>query len=147
MAMLFRRERKRQYPAAEDSGPTPNDAPLDKTEAQQDMPRPSQITPDEEKVSYPEGIQLVMIMVSVFVSMFLVALDRLIISTAIPVIADEFHSLPDIGWYGSAYLLTTCAFQLLFRKVSSFSPVKGNFLATIFHTFGQDEMVNVYPSW
>jgi hypothetical protein len=33
---------------------------------------------------------------------------------AAPQIAD------DIGWYGSAYLLTFCAFQLLFGKIYSF---------------------------
>lgn len=31
-----------------------------------------------------------------------------ILSVAIPRITDEFHRLNDIGWYASAYLLTTC---------------------------------------
>ena len=34
-----------------------------------------------------------------------------------PAITDEFHSLGDVGWYGSAYLLTSCAFQLFFGKL------------------------------
>ncbi|KAI1336222.1 major facilitator superfamily domain-containing protein [Xylariaceae sp. FL0016] len=34
---------------------------------------------------------------------FLVFLDSSIVSTAIPKITDEFHSLTDVGWYGSAY--------------------------------------------
>ncbi|KAK8032484.1 Rubrofusarin-specific efflux pump aurT [Apiospora arundinis] len=45
---------------------------------------------------YPTGVRLALILLSIFVSMFLVALDRLIISTAIPQITDDFHSLPDV---------------------------------------------------
>ncbi|RAO70712.1 uncharacterized protein BHQ10_006724 [Talaromyces amestolkiae] len=40
----------------------------------------------------------VLVLVSVLMSMFLVALDRTIISTAIPRITDEFNSLSDVGW-------------------------------------------------
>ena len=50
---------------------------------------------------------------------------------AIPQITDEFHSLPDIGWYGSAYLLTCCSFQLLFGKLYTFYAVKVVLLASI----------------
>ncbi|KAK8041186.1 major facilitator superfamily domain-containing protein [Apiospora phragmitis] len=80
---------------------------------------------------YPTGVRLALILLSIFVSMFLVALDRLIISTAIPQITDDFHSLPDVGWYGSAYLLTTCSFQLMFGKLYTFFSVKTVFLATV----------------
>ena len=50
---------------------------------------------------------------------------------AIPRITDEFHSLPDVGWYGSVYLLTCCAFQLLFGKFYTFYSVKGTLLLSI----------------
>ncbi|KAL7625627.1 hypothetical protein AAE478_004847 [Parahypoxylon ruwenzoriense] len=132
--MLFRRDKKSQGPSPEDSEPATNELPnpRDKTEAPQDAARSSENPPSEEDANYPTGIRLALILLSVFVSMFLVALDRLIISTAIPAITDEFRSLPDVGWYGSAYLLTTCAFQLLFGKVYTFFPVRVNFLATIF---------------
>ena len=63
-------------------------------------------------------------MLSNFVAMFLVALDRTIIATAIPRITDEFGSLGDIGWYGSAYMLTTAASQLLFGRVYKFYNLK-----------------------
>lgn len=39
--------------------------------------------------------------------------------------------MTDIGWYGSAYLLTNCSFQLSFGKLYSFYSVKGVFLASI----------------
>ncbi|MCJ1380208.1 hypothetical protein MMC17_003311 [Xylographa soralifera] len=75
--------------------------------------------------------RVVLLLISVFMSMFLVALDRTIISTAIPQITDEFNSLPDVGWYGSAYLLTCCSFQLLFGKFYTFFAVKVVLLASI----------------
>jgi MFS family permease len=59
----------------------------------------------------------------------LVLQDQNIISTAIPRITDEFHSLGDVGWYGTAYLLTMCSLQLLMGKVYKFYPVKPVFLA------------------
>ncbi|OTA61029.1 putative MFS aflatoxin efflux pump [Hypoxylon sp. EC38] len=130
--MLFRRDKKDQHPSTEDTASAPNKLPGNRTEAQQNANQPSETPTDEAQIEYPTGAKLALVMLSVFVSMFLVALDRLIISTAIPAITDEFHSLPDVGWYGSAYLLTTCAFQLLFGKVYTFFPVRVTFLATIF---------------
>ncbi|KAI1336204.1 putative MFS aflatoxin efflux pump [Xylariaceae sp. FL0016] len=88
-------------------------------------------TRTREAFEYPTGLKLALLISSVMVSMFLVSLDRLIISTAIPAITDEFSSLQDVGWYGSAYLLTTCAFQLLFGKLYSFYPVRAVFMTTI----------------
>ncbi|OJK01893.1 hypothetical protein ASPACDRAFT_58301 [Aspergillus aculeatus ATCC 16872] len=82
----------------------------------------------------PEGqsrLRVVCLIVSAFVAMFLVALDRTIISTAIPKITDEFNSFDDVGWYGSAYLLTCCAFQLLFGKLYRLFSVRTVFLASI----------------
>ncbi|GJC86355.1 efflux pump aflT [Colletotrichum liriopes] len=82
-------------------------------------------------IQYPAGLKLYLIMLSLLVSMFLVALDRLIIATAVPRITDHFHSVTDIGWYGSAYLLTTCAFQLLFGKFYAFFRIKHVFLVSV----------------
>jgi MFS family permease len=56
----------------------------------------------------------------------------MIISTAVPRITDDFHSVTDIGWYGSAYLLTNCAFQLLYGKLYTFFSVRFVFLTAIF---------------
>ncbi|TVY80635.1 Rubrofusarin-specific efflux pump aurT [Lachnellula suecica] len=85
----------------------------------------------EADITYPTGLKLGLLMMSIFVGMFLVSLDRLIISTAIPQITNEFNSAGDIGWYGTAYLLTSCAFQLVFGKIYTFFSVKTTFLASI----------------
>lgn len=58
--------------------------------------------------------------------------DNTIIATAIPKITDHFQALEDVGWYGSAYLLTTCSFQLLFGKLYTFFPIKRVYLVAIF---------------
>lgn len=52
---------------------------------------------ETEEVVYPSGAKVAVIMCSLYISMFLVALDRTIIATAIPRITDEFHSI-DVGF-------------------------------------------------
>jgi hypothetical protein len=70
----------------------------------------------EDDVVYPSGLKLVFITIALCLCVFLVALDNTIIATAIPKITDRFNSLNDVGWYGSSYLLTTCALQLFFGR-------------------------------
>lgn len=84
-----------------------------------------------DEVEYPSGAKLAIITVSLCLSVLLMALDNTIIATAIPKITDDFNSLNDVGWYGSAYLLTTCAFQLLFGKFYTFFSIKWVYLVAI----------------
>ncbi|PKX89365.1 MDR family MFS transporter [Aspergillus novofumigatus IBT 16806] len=86
---------------------------------------------DKDDIVYPTGLKLALLITSIFIGMFLVSLDRLIISPAIPQITDEFHSAGDIGWYGTAYLLTNCAFQLLFGKIYTVFSIKATFVTSI----------------
>ncbi|EFQ96766.1 hypothetical protein MGYG_08690 [Nannizzia gypsea CBS 118893] len=81
--------------------------------------------------SYTSGARLVVIMVAVLMSLFLVALDRTIIATAVPEIANQFHALNDINWYASAYLITSCATQLSWGKVYTFYSTKFVLLSAI----------------
>ncbi|KAL2049759.1 hypothetical protein ABVK25_009982 [Lepraria finkii] len=85
-----------------------------------------------EEPEYPIGAKLGIIIASLCLSVFLMALDNTIIATAIPKITDHFKALDDVGWYGSAYLLTTCAFQLLFGKLYTFFSIKWVYLTAIF---------------
>src|SRR5437773_9931929 len=73
----------------------------------------SDLPPDQ----YPHGVTLASIIIALCLSVFLIALDQTIISTAIPRITDHFESISDIGWYGSAYFLTTTALQPTFGRV------------------------------
>lgn len=86
---------------------------------------------DEEQIEYPKAMKLALIMIALCLSVFLMALDNTIISTAIPKITDQFHSINDVGWYASSYLLTTCAFQLFFGKLYTFYSIKWVYLTAI----------------
>ncbi|KAF2642481.1 major facilitator superfamily transporter [Massarina eburnea CBS 473.64] len=70
-------------------------------------------------------------MFSLYISIFLIALDRTIIGPAIPAITNQFHSLDDVGWYGSAYMLTSCGFILLYGRIYTFFATKPVFLSGI----------------
>ncbi|KAI1195074.1 major facilitator superfamily domain-containing protein [Nemania serpens] len=87
---------------------------------------------DDDDDQYPKGLRLALVLSSVYISIFLVSLDRLIVTTAIPAITNEFNSLPDVGWYGAAYLLTSCAFQLLFGKLYGFYPIRAVYAVSVF---------------
>ena len=85
----------------------------------------------EDGSEYPTGARLALLMLALCLAVFLMALDNSIIATAIPKITDQFHSLGDVGWYGSAYLLTTAALQLLFGKFYTYFSIKWVFLGAI----------------
>ncbi|KAI7053533.1 MFS general substrate transporter, partial [Hortaea werneckii] len=80
---------------------------------------------------YPPTREVVVVMIAILLALFLNALDRTIVATAIPAITNEFDSLQDIGWYGSAYMLTASCFQLLFGRIYTFYTPKYVFLILI----------------
>ncbi|KAL8790902.1 MAG: hypothetical protein Q9213_000327 [Squamulea squamosa] len=83
-------------------------------------------------MDYPKGFRLVGIVIALIISVFLVALDMTIVATAIPRITDQFHSLDQVGWYGSAFFLTLAAFQSTWGKIYKYFPLKLGFLISIF---------------
>jgi MFS family permease len=58
------------------------------------------------------GLRLFMVVASVSLVTFLLLLDQSILSTAIPHITSQFHSLPDVGWYSGAYQLAALVTQI-----------------------------------
>ncbi|KAJ7158473.1 major facilitator superfamily domain-containing protein [Mycena filopes] len=80
---------------------------------------------------YPTGAKLVVLMIALAISVFLVALDNTIIATVIPKITNHFNSLDDVGWYGSAYLLTSASFQLLWGRFYTFLSIKWVYISAI----------------
>ncbi|KAJ9144167.1 MFS general substrate transporter [Pleurostoma richardsiae] len=58
-------------------------------------------------------------------------LDNTILATAIPYITDEFHSLLDVGWYGSAYQLSSAALQPFTGKVYAKLNSKWSFITCL----------------
>ncbi|KAJ9130825.1 Major facilitator superfamily domain, general substrate transporter [Pleurostoma richardsiae] len=85
--------------------------------------------PDEpQDHEYLAGLRLFLVLSGLTLAIFLMLLDASIVATAVPTITSDFHSLEDIGWYGTAYLLTNCACQPLSGKIYSYFNVKWTFL-------------------
>ncbi|KAK3368936.1 putative aflatoxin efflux pump [Lasiosphaeria ovina] len=87
--------------------------------------------PSQEDLFQPRSVRFWLTLLCNFLALFLVALDRTIIATAVPRITDEFQSLGDIGWYGSAYMLTTACAQLVYGRIYKFYDMKWTFLISI----------------
>ena len=87
---------------------------------------------EEDGVEYPKAWRLGVITIALCLSVFCMALDNTIIATAIPRITDQFKALNDVGWYGSSYLLTTCATQLIYGKFYTFYSIKWVYLSALF---------------
>lgn len=66
---------------------------------------------------FPPLGQVIIIVLAIYLAAFLVALDQTIIGVAIPKITDQFKSIPDIAWYGSAYFLTSTALQPSYGRI------------------------------
>ncbi|KAK1956010.1 MFS general substrate transporter, partial [Colletotrichum sublineola] len=78
---------------------------------------------------YLSGVKLVVVITCVILAAWLMFLDNSIIVTAIPAITDEFHSLEDIGWYGSAYQVANATFQPVMGKIYRYFSSKWSFFA------------------
>lgn len=91
----------------------------------------STVTEVEDDSKHVKGLQLVLLTFGLLLATFVVALDNTIIATAIPRITSIFDSLDDVGWYGSAYLLTTTSLQPSFGKVYTYFDVKWVYLSAL----------------
>lgn len=80
---------------------------------------------------YPTRFRLVVILLSLFLGTLLVAIDTTIVSVAVPKISTDFHALNDIGWYGSAYLITITALQPAGGTLYKLFNIKLVYLASI----------------
>ncbi|OJJ44953.1 hypothetical protein ASPZODRAFT_153281 [Penicilliopsis zonata CBS 506.65] len=105
-----------------DSSPSQSTAPEDQPTLPDDK---------EKEPEYPGLFTVGVIIAGLYLAVFLVALDQTIIGTAIPKITDQFKSIDDIGWWGSAYFLTSTALQPLYGRIYRTFSVKWTFLAAI----------------
>ncbi|RLL98909.1 hypothetical protein CFD26_104495 [Aspergillus turcosus] len=85
-------------------------------------------TGEEHPDKWIKGIPLIMLTSGVTLVIFLMLLDISILSTAIPQITNQFHSLEDIAWYSSAYTLASSALQPLTGKFYTYFTSKWVFL-------------------
>jgi EmrB/QacA subfamily drug resistance transporter len=93
----------------------PTDAPVQDEIAGQDA-APAEEAQDEKPKRSKTKIALIML--SLGISVLLVALDITIVTTALPTIAERFHSASGYTWVGSAYLIANAAATPIWGKVS-----------------------------
>lgn len=86
---------------------------------------------EENEADYPTGLKLWLIILSLCLAVFLVALDQTIIAPALGAITAEYGSVKDIGWYGSSYLLTSTALQPLYGTVYRLFDIKLTFIGVV----------------
>ncbi|KAJ5390556.1 major facilitator superfamily domain-containing protein [Penicillium cataractarum] len=87
--------------------------------------------PTPKEPEYPPLAKVIVIILALYLAVFLVALDQTIIGVAIPKITDQFKSISDIAWYGSAYFLTSTALQPSYGRIYKIFSVKWAFLAAV----------------
>ena len=85
----------------------------------------------DDKTFNPKSLKFLTVMISMYMSVFLVALDRTIIAVAVPAMTNAFHSISDIGWYASSYMLTAACFNPIFGRVYQLYSTKWTFLISI----------------
>ncbi|KAJ5604681.1 hypothetical protein N7510_009835 [Penicillium lagena] len=79
---------------------------------------------DQKEEEYPPRKLVFPAMAALYLTVFLIALDRTILGTAVPQITDEFNSFGDISWYEAGFLLPLCMLQLSFGLVYTFYSAK-----------------------
>ena len=105
-------------------------ADIGDTEKATDLEKIASIAPSNtDHYEYISGAKLLAAVASVTLVVFLMMLDTSIIGTAIPAITNEFHSLPDVGWYGASYLLASSALQPSTGKLYQYTNSKHTFLS------------------
>ncbi|KAK1836679.1 putative HC-toxin efflux carrier [Podospora conica] len=110
------------------SAPAPALAPAEPAPLKTEAP----IDHGQDRETYPHGLPLILLIASLCLAVFLVALDQTIIAPALGAITGEFRSVKDIGWYGAAYLLSTTALQPTYGSLYRMFSVKWTYLVAVF---------------
>lgn len=85
----------------------------------------------EDETKYPTGIRFWLIILCNALVLVFIGIDSSIVSTAVPSITDEFHTVADVGWYSSAFRLCACSFAFMFGKMYKLFPLRPIFLTSI----------------
>lgn len=91
---------------------------------------PTEKATEEPSRCYPPTTLKIIIITALCLGTLLDAIDITIIGVAIPTISTHFHAL-EVGWYGSAYLITLTALQPIFGVTYKFFNPKTIYLSSI----------------
>ncbi|KAI3553361.1 MFS transporter [Colletotrichum abscissum] len=79
---------------------------------------------EQQTTAHMQGWALASLTIAFMAICFVLALDNTILATAIPQITSDFHSLNDIGWYGSSYLIAQMAMLPTCGRLYAFYNIK-----------------------
>ena len=86
---------------------------------------------------YPKGLKFAVIIASLWVVLFMAALDGTIVVTLISSISSSFKASEKSGWLSTSYLLSVCAFSSIYGRLSDIIGRKGALLVALtFFTAG-----------
>ncbi|OJJ99466.1 hypothetical protein ASPACDRAFT_1881395 [Aspergillus aculeatus ATCC 16872] len=95
------------------------------------MEKAEEQEPAIERQDYITGFRLALLLSALTSAALLVLVDTSIVAPAVPRVTSQFHSLSDVGWYGSAYQLTSASFQPLTGKLYTYFNTKKTFIALL----------------
>ena len=104
-----------------DASNTPEGSKQESDKVTSNTPANGSVKESDQCIEYPPLLNAIFILSATYSALFLTALDRTVISTAIPAITNAFQSFEDVGWYESAYMLAICVsvfFRMTLRKLS-----------------------------
>ncbi|KAI6305675.1 hypothetical protein MCOR34_008433 [Pyricularia oryzae] len=85
----------------------------------------------QSECEHPQGIQFALVISSLFLAVFIVAISQTILATAIPTITGAFDSSQDIAWYSTGEQLAAASTQLPFGRAYTLTNTKGVFVTSI----------------
>lgn len=118
------------------ANPTTSSTDIQHTPAEIDQEKHDDEKDLTAEPSYITGLRLFLIMVTIFMSTLLAALEIGIIATAIPGITDDFHQLNDVRWYGSATFLLVGASSPMWSKMYKYLRIKWVYLSSVVFLLG-----------
>ncbi|KAK3843552.1 MAG: major facilitator superfamily domain-containing protein [Linnemannia gamsii] len=111
--------------------PSPPSAPSKlETAPGQQNPGPPQMGNQYEIVT-PPFRELIVVLIGLMLGLLLSSLDQTIVAVCTTKIANDFNSLSEIPWVGTAYLLTSTAVQPLYGRFSDIFGRKQTYLFAI----------------
>lgn len=114
------------------SSPPPSYGAIPRNTAQDASPHGTSISnAPAHPEQYPSGIKFAVIIASLWVVLFMAALDGTIVVTLISSISSSFKASEKSGWLSTSYLVSVCAFSSIYGRLSDIIGRKGALLVAL----------------
>ncbi|OQE36690.1 hypothetical protein PENCOP_c011G03974 [Penicillium coprophilum] len=87
--------------------------------------------PHEQETREIGGWKWVVVVLAIYSSQFLFALDQTIVANVQPAIVEQFHSVDRLSWVSVAFLIGAAGTNLVWGKIFSHFNIKWTYIATI----------------